>query len=164
VTAIISLLFLLKIIQMITIHSKPDELNAINKGSLMEQLGIEYLELKEGYVKGRMPVDNRTKQPMGILHGGASLAFAETIASLGSLALVDLDKFEIRGASLTANHVGAATKGWVIGEATLIHKGKMTHVWDIEIKNETGNKVSVARMTVMVIPKESQQQQSKNQS
>jgi 1,4-dihydroxy-2-naphthoyl-CoA hydrolase len=141
---------------MITIHSKPDELNTINKGSLMEQLGIEYLELKEGYVKGRMPVDNRTKQPMGILHGGASLAFAETIASLGSLALVDSDKYEIRGASLTANHVGSASKGWVTGEATLIHKGKMTHVWDIEITNEAGNKVSVARMTVMAIPKENQ--------
>jgi len=139
---------------MISIDSNLDELNAINKGSLMEQLGIEYLELKDGYVRGRMPVDNRTKQPMGILHGGASLAFAETIASLGSLALVDPDKFEIRGASLTANHIGAATKGWVIGEAKLIHKGKMTHVWDIEIKDESGVRVSVARMTVMIIPKE----------
>ncbi len=141
---------------MITIHSKPDELNTINKGSLMEQLGIEYLELKEGFVRGRMPVDNRTKQPMGILHGGASLAFAETLASLGSLAIVNSDKFEIRGSSLTANHVGAATEGWVMGEATLIHKGKITHVWDIEIKDDSGNKVSVARMTVMVIPKEIQ--------
>ena len=141
---------------MISIHSKLEELNAINKGSLMEQLGIEYLELKDGYVKGRMPVDDRTKQPMGILHGGASLAFAETIASLGSLALVDPVKFEIRGASLTANHVGAVTSGWVIGEATLIHKGNMTHVWDIVIKNEKEIKVSVARMTVMIIPKENQ--------
>ena len=139
---------------MISIHSKLEELNSINKGSLMEQLGIEYLELREGYVRGRMPVDDRTKQPMGILHGGASLAFAETIASLGSLALVDSEKFEIRGASLTANHVGAATKGWVIGEATLIHSGKMTHVWDIVIKNEKEIKVSVARMTVMIIPKD----------
>ena len=138
---------------MISIHSKPEDLNAINKGSLMEQLGIEYLELKEGFVKGRMPVDKRTIQPMGLLHGGASLAFAETIASLGSLALVDTDRFEIRGASLNANHVGAAVNGWVIGEATLIHYGKTTHVWDIEIKDEKGNKVSVARMTVMIIPK-----------
>ncbi len=141
---------------MITIDSNPEELNAINKGTLMEQLGIEYLEISDGYVKGKMPVDNRTKQPMGILHGGASLAFAETLASLGSLALVDPDKFDIRGASLTANHVGAITQGWVTGEASLLHKGKMTHVWDIEIKNETGTKVSVARMTVMVIPKENQ--------
>lgn len=139
---------------MITIHSKPEELNAINKDALMEQLGIEYTELKEGYVRGKMPVDSRTKQPMGILHGGASLAFAETLASLGSLALVDPVKFEIRGASLTANHVGAATKGWVIGEATLIHKGKMTHVWDIVIKDESEVKISVARMTVMIIPKD----------
>jgi len=141
---------------MITIESPISEINAINKNSLMEQLGIEYLELAEGYVKARMPVDYRTKQPMGILHGGASLAFAETMAGLGSLALVDPEKFEIRGASLTANHIGAATKGWVIGEARLIHHGKMTHVWDMEIKDETGNKISVSRMTVMIIPKQSE--------
>jgi uncharacterized protein (TIGR00369 family) len=101
-----------------------------------------------------MPVDSRTKQPMGILHGGASLAFAETLAGLGSMALVDPEKFEIRGASLTANHIGAASKGWVTGEATLIHKGKMTHVWDIEIRDESGNRISVSRMTVMIISKE----------
>lgn len=146
-------LILLKISYMLTIESTIEELNSINKGSLMEQLGIEYLELKEGYVKGKMPVDSRTKQPMGILHGGASLAFAETMAGLGSLVLVDPEKYEIRGSSLTANHVGAVTDGWVIGEANLIHRGKMTHVWDIEIKDESGNKVSVARMTVMIIPK-----------
>jgi 1,4-dihydroxy-2-naphthoyl-CoA hydrolase len=141
---------------MITIESPLNEINAINKNSLMEQLGIEYLELKKGYVKGRMPVDHRTKQPMGILHGGASMAFAETLAGLGSLALVDPEKYEIRGASLTANHIGAATNGWVIGEARLIHHGKMTHVWDMEIKDDAGNKVSVSRMTVMIIPKQSE--------
>lgn len=138
---------------MITIESPLSEINAINKGSLMEQLGIEYLELGEGYVKARMPVDHRTMQPMGILHGGASLAFSETMAGLGSLALIDPEKYEIRGASLTANHIGAVSKGWVTGEARLIHRGKMTHVWDMEIKDEMGNKVSVARMTVMIIPK-----------
>ncbi|MBM3435455.1 MAG: PaaI family thioesterase [Bacteroidetes bacterium] len=138
---------------MITIESPINEINAINRNSLMEQLGIEYLELGEGYVKARMPVDHRTKQPMGILHGGASLAFSETMAGLGSLVLVDPEKFEIRGASLTANHIGAASNGWVTGEARLIHRGKMTHVWDMEIRDESGNKVSVARMTVMIIPK-----------
>ncbi len=119
----------------------------------MEQLGIEYQELKAGYVKARMPVDHRTKQPFDILHGGASLALAETIASLGSAVLIDLDRFEVRGASVTANHVGAVRSGYVTGEAKILHQGKMTHVWDVEIMDENGNRASLARITVMVVPK-----------
>ena len=141
---------------MITIHSMLDELNAINKATMMERLGIEYLELKEGYVKGRMPVDHRTRQPMGLLHGGASVTLAETIASLGSLALVDLNTYEIRGATLTAKHVGAVKNGWVIGEAHLSRRGKKIHVWDVEIRDEAGNKISTIKMTVMAVPKGSQ--------
>ncbi|MCD4788817.1 MAG: hotdog fold thioesterase, partial [Bacteroidales bacterium] len=113
---------------MISLKSTIEELNALNKGTLMEQLGIEYLELKHGYVKAKMPVDGRTKQPMNILHGGASIALAETVASVGSAAIIDLDKFDVRGASVTANHVGAVSAGLVYAEAKLIHKGKITHV------------------------------------
>ncbi|MCB0823428.1 MAG: hotdog fold thioesterase [Bacteroidales bacterium] len=119
----------------------------------MEQLGIEYLEIKDGYVKAQMPVDHRTKQPFDILHGGASLALAETVASLGSALLVDLNNFDIRGASVTSNHVGAVRSGVVFGEARIIHRGKMTHVWDVDIKNEQGVRASIARVTVMVVPK-----------
>ncbi|MCD4674646.1 MAG: PaaI family thioesterase [Desulfobacula sp.] len=122
----------------------------------MEQLGIEYLETREGFVKARMPVDHRTLQPMGILHGGASLALAETVGGLGSALMVDQEHYEIRGSSLTANHVGTATEGYVYAEAKILHKGKITHVWDIEIKSEEGRKISLSRLTVMIIPKKPQ--------
>ena len=138
---------------MITLDTPISELNAQNKGTLMEQLGIEYLEIKDGYVKAQMPVDHRTKQPFDILHGGASLALAETVASLGSALLVDLNNFDIRGALVTSNHVGAVRSGVVFGEARIIHRGKMTHVWDVDIKNEQGVRASIARVTVMVVPK-----------
>ena len=138
---------------MITLDTPISELNAQSKGTLMEQLGIEYLEIKDGYVKAQMPVDHRTKQPFDILHGGASLALAETVASLGSALLVDLNNFDIRGASVTSNHVGAVRSGMVFGEARIIHRGKMTHVWDVDIKNEQGVRASIARVTVMVVPK-----------
>jgi len=138
---------------MISINSTLEELNRMNKGTMMEQLGMEYLVVKDGYVKAKMPVDKRTKQPFDILHGGASVALAETIASLGSAVLVDLQKNDIRGASITANHVGAVARGFVYGEARLIHRGRTTHVWDIEIKDQGGYRISVARITVIIIPK-----------
>jgi len=119
----------------------------------MEQLGIEYLEVKEGYVKASMPVDHRTRQPFDILHGGASLSLAETIASLGSAVLVDLSEYDVRGASVTANHIGAARNGLVYGEARILHQGKITHVWDVEIKDQHGNGISLARVTIVVVKK-----------
>jgi 1,4-dihydroxy-2-naphthoyl-CoA hydrolase len=139
---------------MISINTPLEQLNAMNKNTLMEQLGIEYLEVKDGYVKAKMPVDKRTKQPFGILHGGASITLAETIASLGSALLVDLEKNDIRGAAVNSNHVGAVARGFVYGEAKLIHRGSITHVWDIEIKDQGGYKISVSRITVIVIPKQ----------
>jgi len=138
---------------MITLNSTIKELNAYSKGTLMEQLGIEYLEVKDGFVKARMPVDKRTKQPFDYLHGGASIALAETIASLGSAVLVDLKNNEVRGAAVTANHIGAVSRGHVYAEAKLIHRGSITHVWDIEIKDHGGYRISVCRITVITIPK-----------
>ncbi|MFU8843310.1 MAG: hotdog fold thioesterase [Bacteroidales bacterium] len=138
---------------MISLNTTIDELNALNKGTLMEQLGIEYIELKDKFVKAKMPVDNRTKQPFNVLHGGASIALAETIASLGSAALVDLNLFDIRGAAVTANHIGSVARGYVYAEARMIHKGRITHVWDVEIKDQGGYRISVVRITVIVIPK-----------
>ena len=93
---------------MLFINTPIEELNKINKGTLMEQLHIEYLEVGDGSVKARMPVNERTKQPMGILHGGANLALAETIGGLGSALIVDLDEFDVRGSQISANHVGTA--------------------------------------------------------
>lgn len=136
---------------MLHLNTSIEELNKINQGTLMEQLHIEYLEVADGYVKGRMPVNERTKQPMGILHGGANLALAETIGGLGSALIVDLDEFDVRGSQISANHVGTAHTGWVIAEANIIHRGRNTHVWNIDIKDESGKMVSTCRLTNFVI-------------
>jgi 1,4-dihydroxy-2-naphthoyl-CoA hydrolase len=138
---------------MISLSTPLEEMNRMNRGTLMEQLGMEYLEVSEGFVRARMPVDQRTKQPFDILHGGASIALAETIASLGSAVITDLDKNHVRGASVTANHIGAISTGWVLGEAQLLHRGKMTHVWDVHVRDEEGTGVSVARVTVIIVPR-----------
>lgn len=127
------------------------QLNALNKGTLMEQLGIEYLEVAEGYLKARMPVDERTFQPNRLLHGGASLALAETVGSFGSALLVDMEKYEVRGAQVSGNHLRAVREGWVTAEARLIHRGRNTHVWNIDIVDEQGRMVSTCRLTNFVI-------------
>jgi 1,4-dihydroxy-2-naphthoyl-CoA hydrolase len=130
-----------------------EDLNATSKGTMIEHLGMEYLEMGDGFVRAKMPVDERTWQPYRILHGGASIALAETVASVGSAAVVDLQKFDVRGASVSANHLGAASKGYVYATANLIHRGKMTHVWDVKITDEKERNISVVRMTIMIIPK-----------
>ncbi len=130
-----------------------EKLNQLNKGTMMELLQIEYLEIGDGFLKAKMPVDKRTFQPDGILHGGASLALAETVAGLGSALIVDLKVFNVRGAQVSANHVGTAKKGWVVAEGRLIHRGKNTHIWNIDIKNELGKLVSICRITNFIVKK-----------
>lgn len=117
----------------------------------MEALGIEYIEVSEGYVSGAMPIDHRTIQPAGILSGGASLAFAETLGGLGSALLVDLDKYNVVGTQVAANHVGMGTGKSVRGEARIIHRGKRTHVWNIDIISEDDRLISTVRMTNQII-------------
>jgi len=119
----------------------------------MEVIGVEYLEAGDGFLKARMPVNNTTKQPNDILHGGANLALAETVAGLGSAIIVDLEKFAVRGAQVSANHVGTASSGWVYAEGNLIHKGINTHVWNIDIRNEEGKLLSTCRLTNFIILK-----------
>ncbi len=136
---------------MINASTTPADLNAMNTGTLMAQLGIEYLELSDGYVHARMPVDERTKQPMGILHGGSSLALAETVGSIGSAFIVDLHKYDVRGAHMSGNHVRAVSNGWVHAKASIIHRGRNTHVWNIDICDEQGQLVSSCRLTNFII-------------
>ncbi|HMM10731.1 MAG TPA: hotdog fold thioesterase [Bacteroidales bacterium] len=128
-------------------------LNALNKGTLMEQLGIEYLELAEGYIKARMPVDERTSQPSRRLHGGASFALAETVGGIGSALLVDLEKYEVRGAQMSGNHLRSVREGWVFAEAKLLHRGRNTHIWNIDILDMQGKMVSTYRLTNFIISK-----------
>ncbi|SOE20609.1 1,4-dihydroxy-2-naphthoyl-CoA hydrolase [Spirosomataceae bacterium TFI 002] len=118
--------------------------------TLADNLGIEILEYGDGFIKGKMPVDERTIQPFGILHGGASVAFAETLGSVASFLLVDGDK-QIVGLEINANHLRSVSEGWVYGVVKPIHVGRKTHIWSIEITNEEGKMVCVSRLTCMVI-------------
>ncbi len=130
-----------------------EQLNALNKGTMMEQLEIEYLEIGEGAITAQMPVNEKTFQPEGILHGGANLALAETIAGLGSAVMVDLNKFSVRGAQISANHVGSTSKGKVLATGKIIHKGIYTHVWNIDITDENSKLLSTCRITNIIVKK-----------
>ena len=124
------------------------KMNTMNEGTMMETLGIEYLEVREGYVYARMFVKKELSQPYGMLHGGASMALAESIGGAGSSYYVDMKTHVIRGMQFSANHVKAAKAGtYVYATATIIHKGRQTHVWNIDIKNEDNELVSSCRLT-----------------
>nr|VFK25168.1 MAG: 1,4-dihydroxy-2-naphthoyl-CoA hydrolase [Candidatus Kentron sp. MB] len=125
--------------------------NQFMQGSLVAHLGIEILEVGDGFVKGKMPVDERTRQPQGALHGGASVAFAETLGGTGSAYYLDLEKQFPVGVEINANHIRAATSGYVYGVATAIHLGKRTHVWEIKIVDEEDKLVCASRFTNTII-------------
>jgi 1,4-dihydroxy-2-naphthoyl-CoA hydrolase len=130
-----------------------NDLNNFCKNTLIDTLGIEFTELGENYLKAKMPVDRRTLQPAGILHGGASLALAETVAGAGSLAFVDNSRYNIVGFQVNANHVGSISEGNVYAHAVLLHNGTRTHVWDIAITADDGRKISLCRVTNMLVEK-----------
>lgn len=127
------------------------EIKELNEGTMMETLGIEYIELSEGYVYARMFVKKELSQPYGMLHGGASMAMAESVGGVGSAYYLGIKDYVIRGMQLSANHVKAAKVGtYVYATATIMHKGRQTHVWNIDIKNEDGELVSSCRLTNFV--------------
>ena len=119
--------------------------------NMCEAIGIEITEITPDSIKGKMPIDHRTVQPMKILHGGASVALAETLGSVGSNLIVDNSKYACVGLDINANHLRPASSGYVYAEAKTIHIGKKTHVWSIEIKNEEGKLVCVSRLTMAVV-------------
>ena len=129
-----------------------DLINSMNKNTLMEQLGIECIELGDDYVVSRMPVDQRTHQPMGLLHGGASAALIESIGSMGSTLLLDITKQHPVGIEINANHVGGIRSGNVIAKGKIIHAGKRTHLWQVDIHQEDSEKlICTGRLTVMIV-------------
>jgi 1,4-dihydroxy-2-naphthoyl-CoA hydrolase len=130
-----------------------EQIVPLGKDTMSEYVGIEWIELGDDFVKARMPVDHRTRQPYGLLHGGASCVLAETIASMASALVVDHSKFVCVGMELNANHVRSARAGFVTGKATPLHLGTNTHVWDIKIYDEIEKLVCVSRLTVAVIPR-----------
>ena len=127
-----------------------DELNT-QRGTLIDHLGILFTEVGEDFVRGTMPVDARTVQPYGLLHGGASVALAETLGSMGAAMCVDTADYQCVGQEINANHVRAARGGLVTGTARPIHIGGRTHVWGIDIVNDAGKLVCVSRITIAVI-------------
>lgn len=131
-----------------------EQMNKMNSGTLMESLGITFLPPEENFICAEMPVDNRTHQPMKRLHGGASAALVESIGSLGSALLCDLAiEFPV-GLEVNANHVGTLSSGTVVGKGKLVHKGKSTHVWSVEIFDQVSNKlICIGRLTVMIVKK-----------
>ncbi len=126
-------------------------LNSINQGTLCEHLGMEFTEVGEDYLIAKMPVDHRTKQPMGLLHGGASVALAESIGSVASFIIQENPmESHVVGVEINANHLKSVREGWVYGKVTPIKVGRTLHIWNIDITNEDGDLVCVSRLTCMV--------------
>lgn len=119
-----------------------------------ESLGIEFIEMGDDYLKARMPVDGRTKQPFGLLHGGASAVLAETLGSMASYLCIDSETKAAVGIEINCNHLKSARSGYVVGTARPLHIGRTTHVWDIKIEDERGRLICVSRLTVAIINKD----------
>ncbi len=132
-------------------YSTPDQLNEHSRQTMASYLGIEFLEIGEDYLKARMPVDQRTMQPDGILHGGASAALAETLGSVAATLCVDRDSKRCVGLEINANHLRPVMGGSVYGVAKPVHLGRTTHVWEIRISSEQGKLVCISRHTVAVL-------------
>jgi 1,4-dihydroxy-2-naphthoyl-CoA hydrolase len=132
---------------------KISDLGAIEPGTMAEFLGMEWTELGGDYVKIKMPVDQRTKQPYGLLHGGASCALAETIGSVASQLVLDPNKFICVGLEINANHIRSARTGYVTGIARPLHLGGTTHVWDIKIYDDAEKLICISRLTLAILKK-----------
>ena len=130
-----------------------EKLRPLNKDTMNEHLGIEWTEVGANSIKATMPVDVRTRQPYGLLHGGASCVLAESLGSVAAAMVVDHTKFYCVGIEINANHVRSAREGVVTGIATPLHIGNSTQVWDIKIYDQKEKLVCVSRLTVAVMPR-----------
>lgn len=131
--------------------------NEFSKNTLMETLQIEYIDAGEGFLVAKMPVNAAVHQPMGLLHGGASVALAESVGSAASHFFIDAKEQEVRGIEISANHLKSIREGIVYGTARIIHKGRSLHLWEIKITDEEGNLISLCKLTNMVLTKTPQQ-------
>ena len=131
----------------------PDDLQPLGKNTLGEHLGMQFTEVGDNYLKATMPVDHRTHQPYGLLHGGASVALAETLGSVGAALTVDPDQFICVGMEINANHLRSVRSGSVTGTATPLHRGSSSQVWEIKIHDDHGKLVCISRLTVAVLKK-----------
>lgn len=129
-----------------------DALNALSRDTLIAHLGIEFIDAGEDWLRATMPVDVRTRQPYGLLHGGASVVLAETLGSTAGTLCVDPARQICVGLEINANHLRAVRGGTVIGTARALHVGRTTQVWEITIENELGKPVCISRLTLAVVP------------
>ncbi|MGL2967352.1 PaaI family thioesterase [Flavobacterium sp. XGLA_31] len=127
--------------------------NDWSKNTLMETLEIEYIDAGEDFLKAKMPVNPRVHQPMGLLHGGASVALAESVGSAASLMFINPEKQEVRGIEISANHLRSKREGFVYCTAKIIHQGRSIHLWEIRITDENDKLVSLCKMSNMVLPR-----------
>ena len=126
-------------------------INRMSERTLAANLGIEFTEVGVDFMRARMPVDSRTHQPYGLLHGGASIALAETMGSVASNAMLDQSSMNAVGLDINGNHLRTVTEGYVTGTVRPIHIGRRTHVWEIRIEDEGGRLVNISRLTMMII-------------
>lgn len=131
--------------------------NSISKNTLMETLNIKYIDAGPDYLTASMPVNPSVHQPMGLLHGGASVALAESVGSAASFLFVNGEQSEVRGIEISANHLKAKREGIVTATAKIIHKGKSIHLWEIRITDENDSLISLCKLTTMVLPKRKSQ-------
>jgi 1,4-dihydroxy-2-naphthoyl-CoA hydrolase len=130
-----------------------EKIKEFGKDSMAEFLGMEWTSIGDDFLEMSLPVNEKTKQPYGLLHGGASCVLAETVGSVASALVIDMSKFYCVGLEINANHVRGAKEGIVLGKATPLHLGKTTHVWDIKIKDSNDKLICISRLTVAIIPK-----------
>ncbi len=131
----------------------PEQLRELSRNTIHESLGIEITEIGEDYVRGRMPVDRRTHQPYGLLHGGASVVLAESLGSIGAGLVVAGSGARVVGLDINANHLRAVRDGWVTGTARPLHIGRTTQVWEIRLENDAGELSCISRLTMAVVQK-----------
>ncbi|MET0735605.1 MAG: hotdog fold thioesterase [Microbacterium sp.] len=131
------------------------DLDSMGGSTLIANLGIEVVEIRDDALIGRMPVDHRTTQPAGVLHGGASVALAETLASWAGYLAVDRERFHVVGQEINANHIRPVFSGWVTATVTPVNVGRRAHVWEIRIVDEVGKLVCISRCTLAVIEQRS---------
>ena len=124
-----------------------------SKNTLMQTLEIEYIDAGEDFLKAKMPVNPNVHQPMGLLHGGATVALAESVGSAASMIFINPEKQEVRGIEISANHLKSKRNGVVYGTARIIHKGRSIHLWEIRVTDENDNLISLCKLTNMILPK-----------
>ena len=127
--------------------------NQVSKNTLMQTLNIEYTDAGEDFLVATMPVNSSVHQPMGLLHGGASVALAESVGSAASMLFVNSELSEIRGIEISANHLKAKRDGMVTATARIVHKGRSIHLWEIKITDENNALISLCKLTNMVLPR-----------